>query len=790
MHTFTKIAVYLLMLNFLAENMGSFTRGLNDFLALGLLGSFVLMYFPVKLRTMKPSQSFWVLFLFVISVLIFIQGDIYKLIAASVFVLALNQLLLSLARKELELYALFWATIFYIIFVLAYEYFSPVWLATRQLSKFVMVLINALVPYSVDYGTTYMGLKITISFFLFSLAILLLSKNRRFLLFAFMVISSILINIAHVVLHSYLSMKMIYLFPWLSTKLLDGQIILFSLLLPFTYVYLKLMPLKDYSLGVGPKKISWLILIAIVATLFALEFPFPCPQCIQPGKIVFHDEGYLNWDMPVFGRYGSKTGGMFGMLPEYLSANNYDVTIGAISEESLVDADTLVLINLNRMLTKSEKQLIWNFVRKGGSLLVLGEHTGATNIRMPYNDLLSPVNIAFNFDSAISIVEKWAHAFEFRPHYINSNLKDENDLQIWIGASLRISHPARPVIIGKYAFSDPGNKRAVNRAYLGDMKYSPGERLGDLILVAENDYGEGKVLVFGDTSSFQNTALVQSSEFVAQVFQWLNVRGKGPHPDDTFLLTIILVLAVVILATQKASARLIASSLLSVCTLTFLATVMTQNTDTAEKRKTELEMAYIDTSHLERVNLDSWGEQDGLGGLTFNLIRNGYFPKVLRKFDPERISISDLLIIIAPAKPFSVQEIECLGKFVRRGGRIILTVGWEEKAPSQELLQYFNCDIDNTPLGRVSPDQNIEGLTFNEAWPVIHNQENTEVLCQVWDYPVVVYKRHFKGGVLLIGDSSFLLNRNLEGFYYHFLSNIMFIKKVIRERLKKSSVTS
>jgi hypothetical protein len=36
----------------------------------------------------------------------------------------LNQLLLSLARKELELYALFWATIFYIIFVLAYEYFS------------------------------------------------------------------------------------------------------------------------------------------------------------------------------------------------------------------------------------------------------------------------------------------------------------------------------------------------------------------------------------------------------------------------------------------------------------------------------------------------------------------------------------------------------------------------------------------------------------------------------------------------------------------------------------------
>jgi len=788
MRTFTKMAVYLLMLNFLAENMGSFTRELNDFLALSLLATFVLTYFPTKLESFKPSQNLSVFLLFAISVLFFIKGDIYKLIAASVFVFALNHLLLAINRKEPELYALFLATIFYTIFILAYQYFSPVWIATQQSSRYLAIFINELTPYRVDYGATYMGLKITISLSVFSLAILLLSKKKKILSFSFLLVFLIFTNIVYVILHSYLMMKINNFFPRLFIKLIDGQIILFLLLLPSTYLYLKRMSLNDYYLTARPKKISCLILIAIVAPLFMLNFPLSYPQCTQPGKIVFHDEGHLNWDVPVFDRYGGKRGGMFGMLPQYLLANDYKVTLDGITQESLVDANTLVLINLNRILTKSEKQLVWNFVRKGGSLLVLGEHTGAAHIRMPYNDLLLPVKISFNFDSAISVVEKWPHAFELKPHYINSNIRNENDLQIGIGASLRISPPARPVIIGKYAFSDRGNIRAVKRAYLGDMKYTPGEKLGDLILVAENDYGDGKVLVFGDTSSFQNGALVQSSQFVDQVFQWLNARGKTVYPYDRFLLIIISLLSIVLLFAQRASARLIIISLLTLCALIFFSIVIPQFLNRAEQRKIKTEIAYIDTSHLERINLDSWGGTDGFGGLTYNLIRNGYFPQVLKRFDAKRILDADLLIIIAPAKPFAVWELKALGDFVSRGGFLIVTVGWEEKDASHGLLQYFHLDIGNIPLGRVLPSQNVPGLAFYEAWPVIHEKEDTEVLCQVWNYSVVVYKRYFKGGVLLVGDSSFLLNRNLEGLYDYFLPNIMFFKRVVNEKFKRSGM--
>ena len=154
---------------------------------------------------------------------------------------------------------------------------------------------------------------------------------------------------------------------------------------------------------------------------------------------------------------------MFGLLIKLLRARGYEVDIKGISQESLEHAGTLVLINSNRMFTEPEKHTIWQFVKRGGSLFVVGEHTGLDFIRNPFNDLLSAVNIRFNFDSAVSMVPKWTYGFELAPHYITRNIGDENDLQIWIGASLSVTYPARPVIVGKYAYYDHGDMQAKNR---------------------------------------------------------------------------------------------------------------------------------------------------------------------------------------------------------------------------------------------------------------------------------------------------------------------------------------
>lgn len=789
MSTFFRVAIYLLMLNFLTESLGSFVHKFNDYIALCLMTIFVLTYFPVKLTNVKVPKNLQTLLLFAISAFIFRQGGTYKPIAACIFVCALDQLLRTLDRKEPELYVLYLTTLFYTIFLLVHEFVPHVWLASQKISKFVSVFISALVNYRVDYGTTYMGSKVTVSVFVFCLAALLLSKNKKIFHFTFLVISLVIINIIYLILYTYSMVKIENLSPGMLIKSLHGQIILFLILLPPAYIYLRRMSLNYLSLSSGPRKIYYFMLILFLPFLFIPNFVSHYPRFVKPGKIVFCNEGHVDWNMPVFGKYGGKRGGMFGLLLKHLRAKDYEITVDTITLESLDNAKILVLINIDRILTKNEKQLVWDFVNKGGSLLVLGDHTGINHIRKPFNDLLSPVKINFNFDSAVPLTPKWEHAIELKPHYITRNIKDETDLQIGIGASLTISHPVRPVIVGKYGFSDYGDVRAESRGYLGDMRYSQGEKLGDIILVAESNYGDGKVLVFGDTSSFQNGSLVQSSQFVDQVFLWLNIRGRILYTCHRYLLAILILSVVILWGAQRAFARSILIFLVSVCALALLTIVIIQLVNEGEKEEMKAELAYIDISHFERINLDSWGKPDGFGGLTYNLIRNGYYPQVLKTFDAPRILGAELVIIIAPAKPFADRELKVLGEFVRQGGYLIVTAGWEEKTGCNRLLQHFDLDIDNIPLGRVFPTQNLQGLTFSEAWPVIYKREDTEALCRVWNYPVIVYKRYFKGGILVAGDSSFLLNRNLEGLYNYSIANIMFLKKIIREKLQAKDTT-
>ena len=130
---------------------------------------------------------------------------------------------------------------------------------------------------------------------------------------------------------------------------------------------------------------------------------------------------------------------------------------------------------------------------------------------------------AIRFDAALPLDEKfkWLTCTQLLHHPITSRFTSLDELQYGVGASLNITASSFPVIIGTYALSDHGNQTNKDIAYLGDYEYNKGEQLGDVILVAGAYYGEGKVLVFGDTSSFQNPAITFSYPFIQSTFTWL-----------------------------------------------------------------------------------------------------------------------------------------------------------------------------------------------------------------------------------------------------------------------------
>lgn len=497
--------------------------------------------------------------------------------------------------------------------------------------------------------------------------------------------------------------------------------------------------------------------------------------------VLIYNRGYFNWEKPVFGKYGLQSGGMFGMLPSYLRAFGYDVrTDSSMNSSSLEKVRVVVVINLNSSMLPTEKKMLQDFVYDGGSLLVMGDHTGLGGIMEPLNDLIDFVKIRFKFDSGHYLRKDWMDAFQFPPHRVLQNVRDEVDVGISVGASLDLSPvEARPVLVAKYGFSDWGNPLNSENAYLGDRAYNPGELLGNIVLVAEAQHGKGKVLVFGDTSSFQNGTLTYSFTFVRNVFDYLSSRDVGwaygirRVASLCFLVLGLLFLFVFAKPLVQPSSVLWVSILLAISNLLFSPEAIPET----GRLSIGSPMAYIDASHLNRFS--QYGD-DGIWALSHNLMRNEYLPFVHRRFSPEALKQSKLAFFISPVKDLASNQIEELSRFVHEGGTAVWSVGYEEKETSAAVLQHFGFELDNTPLGPVPIKETSAGIQFHKAWPIIvGNPETADTISTGWSYPVIVSRRIGKGTLVLISDSGFLLSENLESRQAYIEANVLFLRKFL-----------
>jgi hypothetical protein len=192
-------------------------------------------------------------------------------------------------------------------------------------------------------------------------------------------------------------------------------------------------------------------------------------------------------------------------------------------------------------------------------------------------------------------------------------------------------------------------------------------------------------------------------------------------------------------------------------------------------------IAYVDASHGERFSPESWNENAVLG-LHLNLMRNGYHSFTLKTFEQSKLKGADILVLIAPSEPFTTKEIGWINDFVSRGGILILSVGWEEQEATQPLMDTFGFALDYLPLAQfisVIPRAN-QRVRFAEAWPVISTREQSEVIAAYQTFPVIMKRSYGKGTVVMIGDSSFFWNKNLEMEEGTIQENIEFLKWLLK----------
>ena len=540
--------------------------------------------------------------------------------------------------------------------------------------------------------------------------------------------------------------------------------------------------------------------VAVMAVVAVLVLVPPTAwRSPETPDIVFVDRCIVSYTKPDDTRYGESAGGMFGMFPEYARLFGCKTVVVKDVPASLNPGQILVLTNLDEDFGEDVRKRIWDFVDQGGRLWLLGDHTFIKDEKLPptpglppkkginhLNEMLAPTHIFFNNDSTEFFPQGWFNSYRFPQGTPFAALRDdtENRPGILVGASLKLEGPAEPLVFGRFGYADLGlDVPQGDRGYLGDFKYQPNERLGDLVLVAGERYGKGKVLVYGDTSSFFNNNLGRSFEILRASIAWLGDSNCWLMPASPAGRGIAasLVLAIAALAFFWRTAPVSAAALLA-AGLVSTVSHGTGGLPAFDKKFTRDHVAVIDYSHQPNASKHS-AMDTGLHGVSINLMRHGLLPVTANQWDPKTFDLARYVVLNAPRQSITSGERNDLMKFMERGGVVILGCGYEDSPACRELLAPLGLSLGNVPYGR-SFDHMAFGkpVSFMSAWPLDKVPGNAKVLCATPapdNLPLMVSVPVGKGELILIADSEFLHNSNLEGSKNHDPNNTAFIKNLL-----------
>lgn len=483
----------------------------------------------------------------------------------------------------------------------------------------------------------------------------------------------------------------------------------------------------------------------------------------KPVRVLLPERNILDQGVPQHGRYGDRSGGMFGFLPTYLESTGHTWRRAAIRREILDSIDVIFIANLLEKFPEDERNLIWEFVERGGGLLIVGDHTGTDAIREPTNDLLSPTGLELNFDTAVPLRRSWVAAKSYLFHPLGRS-GGEMDAELWLGASVTAGPKGEPFVVGRGAFSDPGDMNNKARSYLGNLAYDPGEPLGDVVLAAAAHWGKGKAVLHGDTSPYQNGTIIRSYAMINRTLHWLTDDSWLSFIDrwrsELLLLLIGIVGTVLVVLSLSQPVWMMTALLLPALSVGLGA--MIAGDGQAEWKTGTYRQALIDEGHGSMFDLMAW-EPKSIGGLQYNLMRTGFSPKFVDSPTDMKPGEADLYVIFAPTRHFSGEEIDALEQFAERGGWVLSAAGWNTYPYVRDLYDRFGVRLENVPLGAADGAAFGGTVKMADAYPVAGDGAGIETLIEAFQTPVAKVVRRGQGGLIAIGDSQFFYCKNLEG---------------------------
>ncbi len=430
------------------------------------------------------------------------------------------------------------------------------------------------------------------------------------------------------------------------------------------------------------------------------------------------------------------------------------------------------------------RKRIWSYVKSGGGLIVAGEPETRLGVgENALNALLEPTGMSFRDDTVNSLTERWECNLLAAPHAANTTGRPgQGCFSIERAASIKVAWPVAPLLAGRWCWNELGSDPMRGEA----LSYSPGSRLGDLVLAAERNFGQGSVVALGDATCLSNDGIPFSYTFCGPLLASLADKTATPLAWWRQLIAFAAAVAAVVLLFRcfdplpLAAAALVLAMAVIACDRLNDATP--QLLPSAAK-SSQRPVIYVDGSHLEGMSKDPWRD-DGTGHFMRVLAEADYLPLLAPDLSPERLAGAKMVISVAPGQQFRGSEIEVVKAYIERGGNFLCMTGSPDAGPSRPLLDALNLQIaamplppsinspETEPLGAMAhefdvppdvarlPSGQNQFMRFHSAWPVALSAMAAGT---TWPgNPIVIAGNRLENGqAFLLGDSQFALQNGI-----------------------------
>jgi len=552
------------------------------------------------------------------------------------------------------------------------------------------------------------------------------------------------------------------------------------------------------------RRVAAALLVAGAAGVLTLAVFWDPVGVRSKGRVLveeYHPEGREKIWEPTFKPfdsewYGHDSGYNYYCIYQYIS-KYYDVSRleEPVTDYALDNCDVLIIKTPTRRFSPEEISAIRRFVRRGGGLLLVGEHTNVFGTGTYINPIARQFGFEFRYDCLFGIpsVFKQKYYPTLVPHPVVQHMPP---MHFAISCSI-----APGTSEGRTVIRGTGLKNLMADYHVSNFYPQPVDKAemhyGAFVQLWAVRAGEGRVLGFTDSTIFSNFATFEPGkpELMLGMIEWLNHRSRLREPRWWLVpLGLILLIGGLLLAIGWSGAWpvLVACVLIGWSGGVWTARVAHRRAMPPPEPKEKLVRVVLDrTISAGRLPVNGFisGREDGFGIFERWILRLGYF--FSRRIEPETswerlhawsdalagkckppglFDQADLVVFLYPRKAPSARLRKKLVQYVEKGGKLLVLDSPENGGSTANLLlEPFGLQVWRTrePLsGLLLPDPRA-GAKWAENWPTVSAKAALQVvrrdaegvsahipMVRLSGKTVAAQARYGKGSVTVVGFGS------------------------------------